>query len=155
MISRFGLFISRVFHKTCPDPFVIAILLTFLTFILALAFGKYPPADNNILDRAEHLLDAWRADDGLWKLLAFGMQMCLILVTGHALASTKPVRAAINALAGWPTSAAGAASRWRSVGRQSAVSGNDVRLNSSRAARSPLMAASITVAGVSRRNTRR
>src|SRR6185503_5782295 len=109
MISRFGLFISRVFHKTCPDPFVIAILLTFLTFILALAFGKYPPADNNILDRAEHLLDAWRADDGLWKLLAFGMQMCLILVTGHALASTKPVRAAINALAGWPTSAAGAA----------------------------------------------
>jgi short-chain fatty acids transporter len=37
------------------------------------------------------------------------MQMCLILVTGHALASTKPMRKAIESLAGTPKSAGSAA----------------------------------------------
>lgn len=31
--------------------------------------------------------------DGFWNLLAFGMQMALIIVTGHALASSGPVKA--------------------------------------------------------------
>ena len=108
MISRLGLAISRVFHRVCPDPFVIAILLTVLTFALAMIFGKVDP-EKNVAQRALALLDAWRSDDGLWKLLSFGMQMCLILVTGHALASTRPVRKAIEALAGTPRSAGGAA----------------------------------------------
>lgn len=30
--------------------------------------------------------------DGFWNLLAFGMQMALIIVTGHALASSAPVK---------------------------------------------------------------
>ena len=47
-ISRFGLAISRVFHRVCPDPFVIAILLTALTAILALAFGLCIGADGNL-----------------------------------------------------------------------------------------------------------
>ena len=42
MISRLGLAISRVFHRICPDPLVIAILLTVLTFVLALIFGFDP-----------------------------------------------------------------------------------------------------------------
>jgi short-chain fatty acids transporter len=109
MISRLGLAISRVFHRVCPDPFVIAILLTALTAILALAFGRFPSGVDTVGDRAVALLNAWRADDGIWKLLAFGMQMCLILVTGHALASTRPVRRVIDALAGLPQSAGAAA----------------------------------------------
>jgi short-chain fatty acids transporter len=39
---------------------------------------------------------------GLWKLLEVSMQMCLILVTGHALAVTKPVKALIDAVARIP-----------------------------------------------------
>ena len=109
MISRLGLSISRIFHKVCPDPFVIAILLSVLAAALALVFGDFPSLDDGPLDRAEHLLDAWRADDGLWKLLAFGMQMCLVLVTGHALASTRPVRAVIQRLTAIPASGSGAA----------------------------------------------
>ena len=58
---------------------------------------------------AVYLLDAWRAGDGLWKFLAFGMQMCLVLVTGHALAASGPVRALLGGLAGVPRSAAQAA----------------------------------------------
>lgn len=105
MISRLGLAISRVFHNICPDPFVIAILLTVVTVILALMFGEYPAADTSLADRAESLLDTWRSDKGFWKLLGFGMKMCLVLITGHALAATRPVRALIDRLAALPQSA--------------------------------------------------
>lgn len=108
MISRLGLAISRVFHRVCPDPFVIAILLTALTIGLALIFGKFGPGQGPAA-RSLALLDAWRGDDGFWKLLTFGMQMCLILVTGHALASTRPVRQLIQILADVPRRAGGAA----------------------------------------------
>ncbi len=117
MISRLGLDISRVFARIVPDPLIIAILLTWLTVLLALIWGRYPPDDHGLLDRIETLLDAWRYDDqrpaaqriGIWKLLEFSMQMSLILVTGHALAATRPVRGLIDRMAGWPQSAAGAA----------------------------------------------
>jgi short-chain fatty acids transporter len=108
LISRLGLAISRVFYRTCPDPFVIAIVLTVVTAILALTFGQFPAEAATLRERATVLLDAWRGESGLWKLLAFGMQMCLVLVTGHALASTRLARAAINAVADWPRSAAAA-----------------------------------------------
>jgi len=109
MISRLGLAISRVFHRICPDPFVIAILLTVLTAIIAISCGSFPNDKRSIIERTRVLLDSWRVDSGIWKLLGFGMQMCLILVTGHALASTKPVRRLIDALSGLPRSSASAA----------------------------------------------
>lgn len=88
MIGRLGLAISRVFRHVMPDPFVLAVLLTLLTLVLArLATGTTFP----------QLVDAWSS--GLWGLLAFGMQMCLILVTGHALASSPPVSALLDRLA--------------------------------------------------------
>lgn len=104
MISRLGSAISRLFQKTCPDPFVIAILLTALTIVLALLFGDFPGAAPDA-GRVTILLDSWRSSDGLWMFLEFGMQMCLILVTGHALASAPLVRAVINRLAEIPRSA--------------------------------------------------
>ena len=36
---------------------------------------------------------------GFWNLLAFTMQMALILVTGHAMASSEPVHRAMSRLA--------------------------------------------------------
>ncbi len=109
MLAKLGLAISRVFERLAPDPFVIAILLSVLTAALALAFGVYPEKTSGLSARAAHLLDAWSGDQGFWKLLAFGMQMCLILVTGHALATTRPVRAMIERVADLPQSCAGAA----------------------------------------------
>src|SRR5690606_11732999 len=44
-------------------------------------------------------------EQGLWRLLEFAMQMCLILVTGHALAASRPVRALVGRLAAWPRTA--------------------------------------------------
>ena len=107
MISAPGLAISRAFRKAAPDPFVIAIVLTLLTSILAATFGRTLPPWNE--GRLIALLDTWRADGGLWQFLKFGMQMCLILVTGHALASASGVRAVIDRLAKIPRSTASAA----------------------------------------------
>ena len=93
MIGRLGLRISAVFRATAPDPFVLAVLLTLLTFALAFTLTDSTPAS---------LVDHWGGPSGVWSLLAFGMQMCLILVTGHALASSPPVSAVLNRLASLP-----------------------------------------------------
>jgi short-chain fatty acids transporter len=105
LISRIGLRISALFRACAPEPFVLAIILTFVTALAALIWGRFPEGESGALA----LLDAWRMDSGLWKFLAFGMQMCLVLVTGHALASSPPVERAIARLASIPRSTSQAA----------------------------------------------
>ncbi|MBX3353612.1 MAG: short-chain fatty acid transporter [Phycisphaeraceae bacterium] len=105
MLSTLGQRLARVFRATAPDPFVLAILLTALTFLLALAFTDSGGVSTGLYART--LLDAWQG--GFWNLLAFAMQMCLILVTGHALASSPPVAALLRRLASLPRTGAQAA----------------------------------------------
>ncbi len=95
MIATLGMKISEGFRRTAPDPFVLAVLLTAVTFGLAwfvmeMEFGK--------------AVDAWAGSEGVWSagMLRFAMQMCLILVTGHALASSPPVSRLLDALASAP-----------------------------------------------------
>ena len=54
--------------------------------------------------RPRDLVDAW--GDGFPDLLAFTMQMALVIVTGYVVATARPVRRAIAALARMPASAA-------------------------------------------------
>ncbi|UCE01798.1 MAG: short-chain fatty acid transporter [Candidatus Latescibacterota bacterium] len=89
MISQLGIAISGVFRRLMPEPFVLAILLTFVTLFLAHTLTGIAFPD---------LVRAWSGDAGVWALLNFGMQMCLILVTGHALASSPPVSALLERL---------------------------------------------------------
>lgn len=105
MLSTLGQRLARVFRATAPDPFVLAILLTALTFLLALFFTDRGDAGTGAYART--LLDAWQG--GFWNLLGFAMQMCLILVTGHALASSPPVAALLRRLASIPRTGAQAA----------------------------------------------
>jgi len=102
MISTFGSFIAGVFRRTCPDPFVIAIVLTLLTAGLCLIFTDAKPMD---------VISAFAGgkDSGMWSLLLFSMQMCLVLVTGHALASSPPVAWMVQWLAQRPGTPAQAA----------------------------------------------
>ncbi len=106
MIRALGDKLSRFSSRWVPDPFVIALALTLFTLGLCMAStGK------GLLE----LLGNWggrlqqgkllAGEKGLFKLLAFGMQMCLILVTGHALASSKPVRKLIDRVAHLPRTA--------------------------------------------------
>ncbi|HFT8009082.1 TPA: short-chain fatty acid transporter [Burkholderia cenocepacia] len=88
MIQRISRFFTQVVHRVLPDPLIFAILLTIVTF--ALAFGLTP-------NTPVQLTTMWGS--GFWNLLAFSMQMVMILVTGHALASSPPVRRLLVALA--------------------------------------------------------
>lgn len=100
MIRRIGHHFEAFFRAVMPDPFVLAIGLTLLTFGLAFAIeGATPVA----------ILDAWQGPRGFWSLLKFGMQMVFMLITGHALASTPAVSGAIRRVASLPGSGAQAA----------------------------------------------
>lgn len=104
MIRFLGAACTRIFQTLCPDPFVIAILLTLVTVAAALLWGDSAADAGGT--RSTLLFDAWRDNaGGLWKLLAFSMQMCVILVTGHALASAPIVQRNIQRLAGLPSTA--------------------------------------------------
>ncbi len=107
MIATLGLKISEGFRRTAPDPFVLAVVLTLVVIVLALTMTESTPSS---------LVDTWAGDGGVWSLLGFGMQMCLILVTGHALASSPAVSWVLTRLAGTPRSA------WQAVALVAAVS---------------------------------
>lgn len=95
MIQSLSERLSRFAHRWVPDPLVLSVLLTALTLSTASLVGQAPPSE---------LIWAWGGAGGLWKLLAFSMQMCLILVTGHALGVSPPVQRLIHTLASRPSS---------------------------------------------------
>lgn len=91
MLRRVAAVLTRWSLRWVPDAWVIAVVLTFGTFGLGLAFtsrGLYG------------LIRDW--GDGFGSLHSFAMQMCLVVVTGSVLADTRPVRAVLNGLAGLP-----------------------------------------------------
>ena len=109
MIQRIGSMVTAVFRRIVPDPLVIAIVLTIGVFVAAILWGRFPDDIGGPLDRSVWLLDAWRGGSGLWKLLAFAMQMCLILLGGHVLAQAPPIRRVLRRIADIPRSTPAAA----------------------------------------------
>jgi short-chain fatty acids transporter len=97
MIRAMGGAFDRVARKWMPDPMLFAILLTFFTYLLGLVLTPSGPFE---------MIQHWYK--GFWELLSFAMQMCLILVTGHALATSPVIRRGIEHLAGIPKKQAGA-----------------------------------------------
>lgn len=85
--------IENIFKNYLPSPFTIAILLTVLTMLLAVLFTK--PLDTAWGAYTLDVLQFW--EQGIWSnaLLVFAYQMMLILVLGHVLVLSKPVRNAI------------------------------------------------------------
>ena len=107
LVGTLGLALSRSLGRWIPDPFVLAIGLTALTAILALVLpGTFEGIDT---PRFKAVVEAWWNGAGLWNLLAFSMQMALVLVTGYALAASRPVKALIATVASLPTSTASGA----------------------------------------------
>ena len=101
--------VTAVFRRIVPDPLVIAIVLTIGVFIAAVVWGRFPEDVGGPIGRTVWLLDAWRGGSGLWKLLGFAMQMCLILLGGHILAEAPPIRRVLRCLADLPRTAPAAA----------------------------------------------
>lgn len=87
----------RVVQRWLPEPFIFAIILTFVAAILAMPICHQTP-----IEVVEH----WGG--GVWNLLAFAMQMALVLVCGSALAAAPIIKRGISALASLPKNPAGA-----------------------------------------------
>jgi len=94
----------KLVERFLPSPFVIAILLTGITFLLALFFTEQ---DGNLLQQSQSILGYWQT--GFWELLAFTMQMVLILLLGHTLALTPLFSNLIDKIAAVPSNTAQAA----------------------------------------------
>jgi short-chain fatty acids transporter len=90
-------FFVAIMQKYLPDAFLFAVILTFIAFGAAWIF-----TDKGFID----IVNAW--GNGLWGLLAFAMQMILIVVTGHVMAISKPMKKVLAAIASIPQTAAGA-----------------------------------------------
>lgn len=89
--------INRLLERWIPSSLTFAIVLTVVVALLALLLTDAGPLD---------VIHGW--GDGLSGLLAFMTQMCLILLLGHILANTVPVRRLLTTLAKVPSTAAGA-----------------------------------------------
>lgn len=77
MIQRISSFFVKLVEKYLPDPFLFVVILTIIVFLMGIGI-----AGNTPLEMVVH----W--GQGFWNLLAFSMQMVLVLVTGHTLASS-------------------------------------------------------------------
>ena len=73
-------FFVKIINRWLPDPFLFAIILTIVVFIAAIIVTGCSPLQ---------MLGYWGSSTGFWGLLAFSMQMALVVVLGSALASAK------------------------------------------------------------------
>lgn len=78
-------FFDRIVQRFLPDAFLFAIILTFVVFIMGMIFTSSSPIE---------MVSYW--GDGFWDLLAFSMQMALIVVTGYVLANTPVVKSILE-----------------------------------------------------------
>lgn len=97
MFQKFTNGCVKLVQRFLPDAFVFCIILTIVVFIAAM-----PVAGMNPIEVA----NAWGS--GVWGLLAFSMQMALVLVLGSALANAPAIKRIIVKLAGVPKKPAGA-----------------------------------------------
>ena len=84
-------------QRWLPEPFIFAILLTFVAALIAMPVCHQTPVE---------VVEHWGG--GVWNLLAFAMQMALVLVCGSALAAAPAVKRSIAALARVPKTPTGA-----------------------------------------------
>jgi short-chain fatty acids transporter len=72
---------SALVQRFLPDAFIFALMLTFLTMLLAVVFTDQGPVA---------VVSHW--GEGFWFVLAFSMQSALALMTGWAFADSPPIK---------------------------------------------------------------
>ncbi|WP_336824338.1 short-chain fatty acid transporter [Sporosarcina sp. USHLN248] len=78
---------NTIMERFLPDPYIFVAILTLVVFALGIVF-----TDSNPLDMAVH----W--GDGFWELLSFTMQMVIVLLAGHVLASSPVFKKVLSSL---------------------------------------------------------
>ena len=79
-------------ERWVPDAFVFALVATLIVVVAGVAFTP---------SSVPQVIDAW--GKGFWELIPFTLQMALIIITGHVLATSRPVGRVIRRVAAWPT----------------------------------------------------
>ena len=97
MISKLALALTAWTERWIPDAFIFALGGTVLVFLAAL--GATPSTVTQVVD-------AWGR--GFWELIPFTLQMSLVIITGHVLASSPPMGRLIRVIAALPTTPRGA-----------------------------------------------
>jgi short-chain fatty acids transporter len=95
-LARVAALLTAISQRWIPSAFAIAVILTFVTFAIAVAAGA-PPTRTVI---------AW--GNGFWTLLPFAMQMSLVILTGYIVSASPVVDRAFHRLAAAPRSPRGA-----------------------------------------------
>ena len=90
-VSAFMRPVNSLVERYIPSALVFAIVLSVVVAIMALILTDAGPVE---------VIKGW--GDGLSGLLAFMTQMALILLLGHTLANTRPVRKLLSFLGGLP-----------------------------------------------------
>ena len=93
LIARTALALTAFTERWLPDAFIFALLATLAVVVAAKIATSSPAAQ---------VVDAW--GHGFWELIPFTMQMALIIITGHVLATSPPMGRLIRAVASWPRS---------------------------------------------------
>lgn len=88
IFKRFTHLCVSLMEKYLPDPFLFCAILTFIVFVAAVIFTKQNPLT---------VINYWSG--GFWSLLSFSMQMALVLVTGHTMASSPIFKRMLSNLA--------------------------------------------------------
>jgi len=96
VLGRCAAFFVYLFEAIIPDPFIFAVVLTFLGAILAYALvpGTTIPS----------IASAWYG--GVFNIFTFAFQMVMMLVTGYALATSPLIQKGLGKLASLATTPA-------------------------------------------------
>lgn len=88
LVARSALRLTAWTERWIPDAFIFALIATVFVVLAALVWTPSP---------AGQIVDAW--GNGFWDLIPFTLQMALIIITGHVLATSAPMGRAIRTIA--------------------------------------------------------
>jgi short-chain fatty acids transporter len=98
VLRRLTRIFVRYAERYVPNPYLYAVILTFITVVAA---SVWTPSDSG------KIIDSWYG--GIWNILAFALQMALVLTTGVTLADAPLVKRLLKKLAALPADQGGAA----------------------------------------------
>jgi len=100
LLGQVTAFFVYLFEKIMPDPYVFAVLLTFLGALMAWKFAPNATPTS--------IVGAWYA--GVFTIFTFAFQMVIMLVAGYALATSPFIHKALARVASLATTAMSAVS---------------------------------------------
>jgi len=96
-VARLAIALTAWSERWLPDAFIFA--LAFTAIVVVAAVVATPSS-------LVQVVDAWGR--GFWELIPFTLQMALIIITGHVLATSQPIGRVIRRVATWPSTPRGA-----------------------------------------------